>query len=195
MSRRARPRLVPQPAPDGAEPDPIAAEAVELMTLTELCDHCANVHHALVRRELARLQLASLQLAKAETALADAPWIADAQTQLARLCGQIAAHLRAEAQSLFPVLRRLDGVPDGEPADRIALGQLLARMRDQHNEADEALDALETLIGERPAARSGSSLEGKLLAALHRLERCLHEGIYRENQVLFRRAAALSRPR
>ena len=65
-------------------------------------------------------------------------------------------------------------------------------MLGQHNEADEALDGLAALLDEHIATHPTSSRERTVVAALRRLENRIHEQVYRENQILFRRARALA---
>lgn len=167
------------------------AMAVELMELAELCDHVERAHHAGLRDELENLD--QLTRLIAEQHGAGDPRISKIRQAFAGFYQKILAHLRGEAEALFPLLRQLEVNQDENPAVFTRIKLSLERMEREHDEVEEVFAQLCALTQtETPAAANPVPVQ-MLHDAVVRLEREINEPIYKENQILFQRARAMSR--
>lgn len=161
----------------------------ELMSFAELCDHIVNVQHVLVRHELARLDRICREMDLSPEI--GTPRLRTVQKQFAAFRAQLADHLREEAEVLFPLIRQLDSDRWAETGVLDLLKASMAGMEREHDEVDEGLAELETLIESNASSSSGAGFLQEFHDVILRLERLLHGQIYQENQILFRRARAL----
>jgi regulator of cell morphogenesis and NO signaling len=159
---------------------------LELMTLAELCDHLGHTQQDDLRDELARLDRLTRTAAQQEGA--KTPQFLRIRETFVAFHEQFAAHLREEAEEVFPVIRRLTAGEDR--GLRSSLRFSLARMKGEHNQADEALAELRALAGDGSSQRSVPVAMRTVSKAIVRLEHAVHEQIYKENQVFFPRALA-----
>jgi regulator of cell morphogenesis and NO signaling len=164
------------------------AVTLELMALTELCDHLEYTQNHYLLDELARLD--KLTRTAAEQEGAETPQLLRIRETFVAFREQFTAHIREEADALFPLIRGL-AIDENEALPvRPALKSRLARMENQHNQADEALAELHALAGDGSLRLPVSAGVRTVSDAIVRLEHAIHEQIYKENQVLFPRALA-----
>jgi regulator of cell morphogenesis and NO signaling len=168
-------------------PRPVAV--LELMTLTELCDHVEHAQRFQLEEELT--QLDQLTRTAAEQSGAEHPQLFRIRDAFVAFYGQFTIHLRDEAEEHFPLIRRLTTGKNGRLPTRSALKSRLARMEHEHNQADEALAALHALACDESSRLSVPSGVQVVADAIVRLEHTVHEQIYKENQVLLPRVLAL----
>ncbi|MEZ5098643.1 MAG: DUF542 domain-containing protein [Thermoleophilia bacterium] len=150
-------------------------------TLSALCSHIEDVHHAYLRRELPRI---SDLLAKVATAHADEllEWV-DVRATFEELRRTLDAHLEDEEANLFPGCRAAEqGIPPTE-----GFARLLESLEDEHSAVGTALSRLAALTGRYDSTRARCSTHRAALHALHELEVDLHEHVHEENNVLFPR--------
>lgn len=165
-----------------------SAVALERMSLTELCDRFEARQHRVLRGELARLD------ARIRTVTARAgarhPELRQLRSAFVVFRRDFTAHLREEARSVFPLIRRLE-IQEGSSRTRRSLRARAARVIQQHGQADEAIAELRELAGDHDAAAPRPRGRRDLRDALARFQRNLHEQVYAENQILFPRALAI----
>lgn len=167
------------------------AVAVELMTLTELCDHLENVQHAFLHRELARL--ARLIRSAVERNGADNLRLLKLQEAFVAFREKLTAHLREEAEALFPLVRQLAGNASREIRLRHSIKIPIIRMEIQHSEVDESLAELRAMAGGGTGPSPVSPRARTLDKAIVRFEHQFQELMFEENRILFPRALAISR--
>lgn len=167
------------------------AVAVELMELAELCDHVEHAHHAGLRDELESLDQLTRTMAGQHGT--DDPRIPKIRQAFVRFHQRILTHLRGEAETLFPLLRQLESDADESPAVFARIKSSLARMEQEHYEVEEEFAQLCALTQTETPTAAGSAPVQMLHEAVIRLERGINEPIYKENQILFQRARAMSR--
>ncbi len=167
------------------------AVALELMELAELCDHVENAHHASLRNELENLDQLTRTMAGQHGA--DDPRIPKIRQAFIGFHRKILAHLRGEAEVLFPLLRQLESNLDESPAVFVRIKLSLERMEQEHEEVEEAFAQLCALTRTEVLPADGSVPVQMLHDAVVRLEHDINEPIYKENQILFQRARAMSR--
>jgi iron-sulfur cluster repair di-iron protein len=167
------------------------AVTVELMTLADLCDHVESVHHADLQVGLENLDQLTRKMAGQHGA--DNPRIPKIRRAFIGFHRKILAHLRGEAEVLFPLLRQLESNLDESPAVFARIKLSLERMEQEHEEVEEAFAQLCALTRTESPPADGSVPVQMLHDAMIRLERGINEPIYKENQILFQRARAMSR--
>lgn len=167
-------------------PGPRLAASLEVMPLPQLCDRLETRQQVLLRCELARLEeLIQAIIAKAERV---SPQLRRLEKAFKVFRLRLIAHLRDEAQVVFPQARRPKGVASGKTASVQLLRRRAARWKQQHFEVDEAIAELRSLANEVAAASAASGQSRALRLALARFERLIHEQMYEENRFLFPRA-------
>ena len=161
------------------------AVCVELMTLVQLCDHLENAQRNL-HNELKRLDRLTKTLAK-ENAMDDPKLLAIRKSFVA-FQRRFKAHLRKESEQLFPVYRRWAANRNEARHARSFLNPALAQLQREHNQADEALADLRSLVAGDASFSSARAAVKTTADAIARLEHAVHEQIYKENHVLFPKA-------
>ena len=157
------------------------SSSVELMSFPELCDHLVERHRVELHDELDQL---SDLFAEAERE-ADAP--RGLRRQFTEFRDQLIAHLKVEEEELYPLIRKMGSLQRMQQEDVERLRHWLATMKHEHDEVDEALSEMASLLETREWPQRASEWVGGLREAHTRLEKLLHGQIYEENQVLFRR--------
>lgn len=155
------------------------------MPLPQLCDRLENRQQVLLRREMARLEeLIQVVIAKAERV---SPQLRRLKKVFKAFRSRLTAHLRDEAQVVFPQVRRAEGMGDGKTASVQLLRRRAIRWKQQHFEVAETIAELRSLANAVAAAPAGSGQGRALRPALARFERLIHEQMYEENRFLFPR--------
>jgi regulator of cell morphogenesis and NO signaling len=163
--------------------------SLELMTLTELCDHLEQLQQITLREELARLDRLTRMAAQQQGA--EYPQFVRIHETFVAFREQFTAHLREEAEGVFPLIRQLTNGESGALPVRSSLKLRLAEMEKDHNQADESLAELFTLASDESLGRSAAATMRAISTVIIRLKHTVHEQIYKENRVLFPRALAI----
>jgi len=161
---------------------------LELMTLSELCDHLEHTQRIPIQDEL--ICLDRLTHAAVEELGAEHPQFLGIRAAFVAFREKFADHLRVETEELFPLIRQLTTGAIGERSARPALKSYLTRMESEHNQADEALAELRALVSDESVQRPAPAVIRTVSDVIVRLQHAVHEQIYKENQVLFPRALA-----
>lgn len=155
-------------------------------SLTALCDHIEQTHHAYLRTELPRL---TTLIAKIVDAHGEAhPELSQVQHEFAALRGELEPHMFKEEQVLFPAIRRLEQsesppvFPFGTVANPIRM------MEHEHDNAGNGLAHIRELTCDYRAPADACNTYRAALDGLHELELDLHQHIHKENSILFPRA-------
>lgn len=162
---------------------------LELMTLSELCDHLGQVQRVTLQEKLTCLD--QLTRAAVEESGAENPQMLEIRAAFVAFREEFNAHLREETEELFPLICQFTTGEKGERPTRSALKSCLSRMKNEHNQADEALAELHALADDESLRRPAPVFMRTVSDAIVRLKHAVHEQIYKENQVLFPRAMAI----
>ncbi len=172
----------PHGAP-GLEPaDPTA------MTLSELCDHIATVHHGYLSEELPRLDFMTRKVAAVHGDRE--PRLREVRRVFEAFYTLITSHTREEDQDVFPAIRALGSASAGRAAAR-AIAASLARMQSEHDAAGAALARLETLTDHHTPPEWACNTFRALYDGLARLQRDMRGHVHKENDVLFPRVLSM----
>ena len=153
-----------------------------LLSLTDLCNHIEETHHAYMKRTLPRLTTLVANTLNAHGA--NHPDLNDVADTYTALKTEIEAHLMKEEQVLFPIIRNFEA--DGAlPQIGCGVASPIRQMEHEHDNAGEALRRLRRLTnGYTPPADACNTYRA-MLDTLAEMEADLHLHIHKENNILF----------
>jgi len=162
-------------------------------SLTELCDHIEQTHHAYLKEELPRL---TNMVAKVVGAHGEShPELATIQVVFASLRAELEPHMLKEEQVLFPAIRQLEQSTDDPSFPFGTVANPIRMMEKHHDDAGYALSRLHTLTRDYQVPEGACNTYRAMLAGLRDLERDMHRHVHKENSILFPRAIELESQR
>lgn len=162
-------------------------------SLSELCDHIEQTHHAYLKTELPRLDGIIAKVVNAHGPLH--PELSEVQETFAALRGELEPHMFKEEMVLFPAIRAVEqaeslpSFPFGTVANPIRM------MEHEHDIAGDALAAIRRLTVDYQVPGGACNTYRAMLSGLAELEADLHQHIHKENNILFPRAKELESAR
>ena len=159
------------------------------LSLTDLCNHIEEAHHAFMKRTLPRLTTLVQNTLNAH--LPNHPELNDVAETFIALKTEIEAHLMKEEQVLFPIIRRIEA---GEELPSVGCGieAPIHQMEHEHDSAGDALRRLRSLTNDYAAPADACNTYRAMLDTLAEMEDDLHLHIHKENNILFPRAVELT---
>jgi regulator of cell morphogenesis and NO signaling len=150
----------------------------------DLIIHIIDRYHLEARQEMARLETLAEQAVLLEGA--DQPALVRLRDQVARFCLEVRAHLAMEERRLFPWMLDLDRGCVPEPGG--ALLPALKKLLEEEHEAETRLFwRLRCLTADAAQAAGTGTLLARVHHTLWTLEQSMHDHMFLENQILFRR--------
>ena len=160
------------------------------LSLTDLCNHIEQTHHAYLREELPRLGQMAYRVANAHGQ--NHTWTIALNNTFVNFAEELFSHMQKEEQILFPVIRRL------EAGDANAFGHYTDSVRNpidvmeaEHDNAGNALEQFRSLSSNFTAPEGACNTFRALLDGLRELEADMHQHVHKENNILFPKAIAL----
>lgn len=158
------------------------------MTMTELCDHIVNTHHAYLNEELPRIEALTQKVAN--THGGKWPWAVEVAKVFSGLKDELESHTMKEERILFPAIRDLEaGRPSTSPCGDHIDGPISV-MEAEHDEAGRALAKLSELTSGFTPPPGACNTTCAMIDALKELEQNTHVHVHKENNVLFPQAMA-----
>ena len=161
-------------------------------TLTQLADHIERDHHAYLRQAMPAIHQMSARVAErhgdARPALRELFEVFDG------LSDSLTQHMHEEEEVVFPAIRRLEALVEGEPAvsrDGGGIQTSIVQMEHEHEEAGQALAKMRELTDGFAVSPDCCKTYSAMLRAMAAFEQDMHRHIHKENSVLFPKAAAL----
>jgi regulator of cell morphogenesis and NO signaling len=156
--------------------------------MVELIDHIVTIHHAYLHRELPRL-------AELAGRVIDAhgnrhPELREVDDVFESLGDELRFHMLKEEKILFPMIARLEVAMKVPELYCGSVGNPIAVMQHEHDDAGAALARLRVLTDGYTAPPDACPTYRALLDGLSGLEAELHVHIHEENNILFPRARA-----
>ena len=162
-------------------------------TLTSLCNHIEQTHHAYLKEELPRLEKMVAKVAKVHGA--NHPELALVQKAFQDLEAELVPHMFKEEQVLFPAIRWME---QSEAAVSFPFGTManpIGMMEHEHDDAGQALKDIRRATGDYGVPANACNTYRAMLQGLLELEDDLHQHIHKENNILFPRALDMERSR
>jgi regulator of cell morphogenesis and NO signaling len=161
-------------------------------SLTDLCDHIEQTHHAYLKQELPRLDHLTRKIAAVHGERE--PKLREVQRIFHELQQEMTSHMAKEERVLFPLCRRLEDPelppPAGLPGG-FRIENPIAVMVQEHEHAGDALAQIRALTDGYTCSPGACNTYRVTFDALAHLERDLHEHVHKENNILFPKAARL----
>ncbi len=171
-------------SPRSAEVDAAA------MTLTQICDHVEQTHHAYLKTELPRLHAMIHKVAHVHGDRH--PWMKDVLEVFVAFADELGSHMAKEERVLFPIVRQLEA--NGTSATDHCGGTIanpINAMEHEHDAAGDALARMRDLTGGYTPPEGACNTFRATLDGLRELESDMHQHVHKENNVLFPRALEL----
>ncbi|MCC7476050.1 MAG: iron-sulfur cluster repair di-iron protein [Pirellulales bacterium] len=162
---------------------------VTAMSLTELCDHIEQTHHAFLRRELPRMFALANKVASVHGS--QDPRLAQVRDVLGGFIEELSHHMMKEEQVLFPIIRQIDSESGPHAFHCGSIANPIRQMELEHRDAGNALQQHRELTDDYTPPDWACNTYRALLDALAELERDMHQHVHKEESVLF--PAALQR--
>lgn len=157
-------------------------------SMTELCAHIEQTHHAYLKRELPRLEYLVCRVAQRH---------GDTQPHLVQLRdvflgfkAELEEHMIKEERILFPACRQLDGAESLPAFCFDTVDSPVKQMVHEHNDAALALHRMRQLTSGYTPPMSACNTYRAMYDALAELERDMHRHVHKENSILFPKASA-----
>ncbi|MBK8477245.1 MAG: iron-sulfur cluster repair di-iron protein [Opitutaceae bacterium] len=164
---------------DTGAPDPAQ------LSLSALCDHIEQVHHAYLREELPRLDFMTQKVASRHGE--HEPRLFELRRTFEEFSSAMIAHTREEEQQIFPAIRLLDA---NQPAECRSLKEAITKLEAEHDQAGSALARFSALTDGYSPPEWACNTFRALYDSLASMERETHQHVHKENNVLFPRALA-----
>jgi regulator of cell morphogenesis and NO signaling len=158
------------------------------MGLGELVDHIVETHHAYLREELPRLSFLVNKVANAHGGAH--PELLELREVFEGLRAELEEHTEKEERMLFPACRELEGAGSMPPLPFGTVKNPIAAMMAEHVEAGEGLGRIRELTRGYAVPEDACNTYRAMLDGLAELERDTHYHVFKENSILFPRAAA-----
>jgi regulator of cell morphogenesis and NO signaling len=162
-------------------------------SLSELCGHIEQMHHAYLKVELPRLTNMIAKVVNAHGA--SHPELATVQEVFTSLRAELEPHMFKEEQVLFPAIRQLEQSSDDPSFPFGTVANPIRMMEQEHDDAGYALSRIHTLTRDYQVPEDACNTYRAMLAGLCQLERDMHRHVHKENSILFPRAIELEATR
>lgn len=158
------------------------------MGLDELVDHIVETHHAYLKEELPRLSFLVDKVANVHGGAH--PELLELRGMFERLRAELDEHTAKEERMLFPACKEIEGA---ETIPSLPFGSVknpIAAMMAEHVDTGEGLGKIRELTGEYAVPKDACNTYRAMLDGLADLERDTHYHVFKENSILFPKAAA-----
>jgi regulator of cell morphogenesis and NO signaling len=176
---------------DAAGPASPADRNWATATLTDLCDHVEQTHHAYLKQELPRLEFLTAKVANRHGPR-DARLVELHQVFTA-FRHELESHMMKEERVLFPICRRLDTADGPVQSHYGTVSNPIQVMVAEHDDAGEALARMRALTDDYTPPPDACNTFRALFDGLHQLERDMHQHVHTENNILFPKAVRAER--
>jgi len=161
--------------------------------LSFLADYIINTHHAWLRENTG--QIAAYAHKIAEVHGAHHPEVIEIAAIFDRIAADMAVHLRAEEELIFPAIKRLEAARKAGMApaaeDSAALGKSLANLHHEHDKIGAAVHTIRNLANGYAIPDDVCNTFVLTYRLLAEFEDDLHKHVHLENNILFPKAAEL----
>ena len=162
-------------------------------SLTELCDHIEQTHHAYLKEELPRLTNMIAKVVNAHGA--SHPELATVQDVFTSLRAELEPHMFKEEKVLFPAMRQLEQSTDDPSFPFGTVANPIRMMEQEHDDAGYGLSRIHTLTRDYQVPEGACNTYRAMLAGLRQLELDMHRHVHKENSILFPKAIELETTR
>ncbi len=160
-------------------------------SLTDLCDHIVQTHHAYLKTELPRLAYLTGRVASRHGDRL--PYLVEVAETYAAMQTELEQHMVKEEQILFPLCRHMETLDTLAPMHCGSIDNPIAVMVREHEDAGDALAKMRSLTSDYTPPEDACNTFRAMYDALAQLEADMHQHVHKENNILFPKAAKLER--
>lgn len=160
---------------------------VELMSLSQLCEHIETTHHERLRNELPRLDFMTRKVAAVHGD--HEPRLLEIRGLFEQFYEKVDSHTREESETVFPAICQMELT--GTSSD--VLEESFAKLEQEHDRTGAALAQFRTLTDDYTPPEWACNTFRALYDGLAELEKDMHQHVHKENNVLFPKAAEKAR--
>lgn len=158
-------------------------------SVTDLCDHIEQTHHAYLKQELPRLELLTTKVAARHGD--KRPALREVREVFMTLKAEMDSHMAKEEHILFPLCRKLD-VADTLPTMHCgSIGNPIQVMMREHTDTGEELARIRALTDGFTCPPDTCNTFRAMYDSLRQLEQDMHQHVHKENNILFPKAIRL----
>lgn len=172
-----------------ADPDSAYFNNLEL---NDLCDYIEKRHHRYVNDTIPFLQSKLNKLVEVHGI--SHPELFEIRELFAQAAGNLTAHMMKEELMLFPTIRKLVRLKNGELQEGYLFGhipQMIDVMNSEHQTEGERFEQISSLSSGYSCPPDGCNTYRVSFETLREFEQDLHRHIHLENNILFEKALAL----
>ena len=158
------------------------------MGLGELVDHIVETHHAYLKEELPRMSFLVDKVANVHGG--SHPELVELRGVFEGLRAELEEHTAKEERTLFPLCKELEGAQTMPAVPFGSVKNPIAAMLREHLDAGEGLGKIRELTLEYAVPEDACNTYRAMLDGLAELERDTHYHVFKENSILFPKAAA-----
>lgn len=160
---------------------------VELMSLSQLCEHIEATHHERLRNDLPRLDFMTRKVAAVHGD--HEPRLLEIRGLFEQFYEKVDSHTREESETVFPAICQMELT--GASSD--VLEESFAKLEQEHDRTGAALAQFRTLTDDYTPPEWACNTFRALYDGLAELEKDMHQHVHKENNVLFPKAAEKAR--
>jgi regulator of cell morphogenesis and NO signaling len=160
----------------------------EEMSLSELCDHIEEFHHAYLREELPRLDFMTRKVAAVHGD--HEPRLLAVRRVFEAFNAEMTSHTKEEDEQIFPAIRKLESANGDKTKTAATLKNSFSKLESEHDIAGAALAHFKDLTDSYTPPDWACNTFRALYDGLAKLEKNTHQHVHKENNVLFPRALA-----
>jgi regulator of cell morphogenesis and NO signaling len=157
-------------------------------SMTELCAHIEQTHHAYLKQDLPRMEYLVKRVAERHGE--SQPHLIELRDTFLAMKVELEEHMMKEEQILFPLCRVLENATTLPPLHCGSVDNPIKQMVHEHNDAGVALARMRHLTGGYAPPPEACNTYRAMYDALAELERDMHRHVHKENSILFPMAAA-----
>ncbi|QDT05025.1 Iron-sulfur cluster repair protein YtfE [Rubripirellula lacrimiformis] len=157
-------------------------------SLTQLCDHIEQTHHALLKSSLPMLGDLISEIVSLHSQTHEG--LRDVQLSFVAWRDEIVALMEEEEASLFPAIRRLEVDGNGSPSDKDFISTMIHRVTSEHTDIGEALKMTRKAGKNASATKDGSTKISRMYGLLRWVESDVRHHVHIEESILFPRVLA-----
>ena len=160
-------------------------------SLTDLCDHIEQTHHAYLKQELPRLAYLTDKVAARHGE--NRPELREVRDVFEALKAEMESHMMKEERVLFPLCRQLDGAEELPATHNGSVSNPIGVMVREHEDAGDALARIRALTDDFTCPPDACNTYRAMYDSLHQLEQDMHQHVHKENNILFPKAMRLEK--
>jgi regulator of cell morphogenesis and NO signaling len=160
-------------------------------SVTDLCNHIEQTHHAYLKQELPRLEFLTTKVAARHGD--SRPALREVHKVFMSMKDELLQHMMKEERVLFPLCRQLDAADELPAMPCGSVGNPIEVMMQEHEDAGDALAQIRGLTDDFECPPDACNTFRAMYDSLHQFEQDMHQHVHKENNIMFPKAIRLEK--